>query len=96
MPSQDETEGVFRAFHILNAFDIPKGAIREKVNNQVFTDYTVWTSAVDTKNKKYYYKTFKNQTVKELDLSEALKAAGKENTIIESETEQKIEKVSLK
>ncbi len=96
LPSQDETEGIFRAFHILNAFDIPKGAIREKVNNQVFTDYTVWTSAADTKNKKYYYKTYKNQAVKELDLAEALKAAGKKILIIESETEPKVEKVSFK
>ena len=95
LPSKDENEGIFRAFHILNAFDIPKGAIREKINEQTFTDYTVWTSAVDTKNKIYYFKTYKNQNMKQLNLAEALAAAGKNITIIESEIESKVEKVTF-
>jgi choloylglycine hydrolase len=95
LPSKDEEEGIFRAFHILNAFDIPKGAIREKSDKQVFTDYTVWTSAVDTKNKMYYYKTYKNQTVKKLDLLEILKASKGKVLTIESETENNYETVTI-
>ncbi|MCH2214802.1 MAG: choloylglycine hydrolase family protein [Flavobacteriales bacterium] len=95
LPSKNEEEGVFRAFHTLNAFDIPKGAIREKTENQMFTDYTVWTSAVDTKNKIYYYKTYKNQAVRQLNLLEILEATKGKVTLIESETERRYEKVSL-
>jgi choloylglycine hydrolase len=68
LPSANEEEGIFRAFHTLNAFDIPKGAIRENASKDTHTDYTVWTSAVDTKNKVYYYKTYKNQNIQKLDL----------------------------
>lgn len=58
LPSKNADEAVFRAFHILNAFDIPKGVIREHANNEVSTDYTVWTSVADTKNKDYYFKSY--------------------------------------
>ncbi len=95
LPSENEEEGVFRAFHILNAFDIPKGVIKEKINDGVLTDYTVWTSAVDTKNKMYYYKTYKNQSVKKLDLRQILKKVKSKITIIESETARSYETVKI-
>jgi len=95
LPSKDVEEGIFRAFHTLNAFDIPKGAIREKTETNIFTDYTVWTSAVDTKNKIYYYKTYKNQSVKQLNLLEVLKTVKGKVTIIESETKRGYENVTL-
>jgi choloylglycine hydrolase len=95
LPSKDEEEGIFRAFHILNAFDIPKGVIREKAKEGVLTDYTVWTSAVDTKNKMYYYKTYKNQTVQRLDLLQLLKKVKGKVTIIESETPRGYESVTI-
>jgi len=95
LPSKDEEEGIFRAFHILNAFDIPKGVIREKVEKNVLTDYTVWTSAVDTKNKMYYYKTYKNQAIKKLDLLEILKASKGKILTIESETKRTYETVTI-
>ncbi|MDA7924451.1 choloylglycine hydrolase family protein [Mariniblastus sp.] len=71
LPSKDIDEGVFRAFHIMNNFDIPKGAIRESDNNTLM-DYTIWTSVTDTKNAFYYYKTFKGQAVECVDLRTAL------------------------
>ena len=95
LPSKDEEEGVFRAFHILNAFDIPKGVIREQAESQGFTDYTVWTSAVDTKNKIYYYKTYKNQSVRKLDLMEILKAVKGKVVVLESETPRGYDKVTV-
>lgn len=95
LPSKDEEEGIFRAFHILNAFDIPKGVIREKTKGGVLTDYTVWTSAVDTKNKIYYYKTYNNQSIRKLNLPEILKASKGKITIIESETNRSYEAVKL-
>lgn len=95
LPSANEEEGIFRAFHILNAFDIPKGAIRDNATKDAHTDYTVWTSAVDTKNKIYYYKTYKNQSIKKLDLLAILKSCKGEITIIESETKRGYENVML-
>ncbi|MDG1809314.1 MAG: choloylglycine hydrolase family protein [Pirellulaceae bacterium] len=71
LPSANANEGVFRAFHIMNNFDIPKGAIRESDSNTLM-DYTVWTSVTDTKNAVYYYKTFKTQAVERLDVRKAL------------------------
>ncbi len=93
LPCKDEQEGVFRAFHILNAFDIPKGVVRQKTLSQVFTDYTVWTSVADTKNKMYYYKTYKNGSIKKLNVLEILKKAKGEMFTIESETELNYEEV---
>ncbi len=95
LPSQNIEEGIFRAFHTLNAFDIPKGAVRQPTPEGVHTDYTVWTSAVDTKNAVYYYKTYKNQAIKKLDLSEILKAVKGKITIIESETKRNYEAVTV-
>ncbi len=72
LPSATADDAVFSAFHILNHFDIPKGSIREEINNQIFTDYTVWTSVADTKNPTYYYKTYISQEVEKVVLSSAL------------------------
>ena len=72
LPSADAEEGVFRAFHIMNNFDIPKGAIREP-DSKTLVDYTIWTSVSDTKNAVYFYKTFKSQSVECIDVRKALK-----------------------
>jgi len=68
LPMQDCDEPIFRAFHILNAFDIPKGAIRQVDETGVHTDYTIWTSAADTKKGVYYYKTYLTQAVESVDV----------------------------
>ena len=86
LPSQNIEEGIFRAFHLLNAFDIPKGVVRQPTPDGVHTDYTVWTSAVDTKNSVYYYKTYKNQNVRKLVLKDILEKANGKMYVIESET----------
>jgi choloylglycine hydrolase len=72
LPSKDGDEAIFQAFHILNAFDIPKGAIRETDGDTVHTDYTVWTSAADTRKAIYYYKTYLTQSVERVDVRAAL------------------------
>jgi len=96
LPSKDAEEGIFRAFHVLNAFDIPKGVVRQKTPDEVFTDYTVWTSAVDTKNGVYYYKTYKNQSIKKVVLKDVLNQAKGKVTVIDSETPRAYESVLAK
>jgi choloylglycine hydrolase len=71
LPSATGKDAVFKAFHILNAFDIPKGAIRNPKHDGL-ADYTIWTSVADTKNKVYYYKTYETQAVESLDVRKAV------------------------
>jgi len=68
LPIETGDDGVFRVFHILNQFDIPKGSVRAKDGNQTELDYTVWTSVANLKDKKYYFRTYKNQQVRMVDL----------------------------
>ena len=60
------------AFHILNAFDIPKGAAREHEKDEhgnVLADYTIWTSANDLKAKRFYFRTYENSEIRMVDLT---------------------------
>lgn len=82
LPAVDSNDAIFEAFHILNAFDIPKGSIREGEGKEFHTDYTIWTSAADTKNVRYYYKTYLTQAVESIDVRAALSALTKPTTLI--------------
>jgi choloylglycine hydrolase len=82
LPSRDANDAVFDAFHILNAFDIPKGAIKESAGDEGNTDYTIWTSAADTKNVRYHYKTFLTQAVEVIDVRAALSEITEPTTLV--------------
>jgi len=67
----DEGIGIF--FHIMNSFDIPRGAVRGMEGNKSFYDTTQWTSASDLTNGRYFYHTHGDRSVrvivlKKLDL----------------------------
>jgi choloylglycine hydrolase len=68
LPVDTAREGVLQAFHILNQFDIPKGAARGVEQGQTVADYTLWTSAADLTNRRYYFRTFANSRIRMLDL----------------------------
>jgi choloylglycine hydrolase len=69
LPAATGAEGVFDVFHILNQFDIPKGAVRGKEANGTTTvEYTQWTSAANLSGKKYYYHTYYHRDVGMIDL----------------------------
>ncbi len=62
---------MLEAFHVLNQFDIPKGAAREHEKDEhgnVLADYTIWTAASDLKAKRYYFRTYDNSQIQMLDL----------------------------
>ncbi len=62
---------VLEAFHVLNQFDIPKGAAREDEKDEhgnIVADYTLWTAASDLKAKKYYFRTYENSQIRMVDL----------------------------
>jgi len=65
---KDPDEGISVAFHILNQFDIPKGSIRDNEDGRVVADSTQWTSAADLTNRRYYYHTYHDRSVRMVDL----------------------------
>jgi choloylglycine hydrolase len=71
MPSETGTNAILEAFHILNQFDIPKGAAREHEKDEhgnILADYTVWTSASDLKAKRFYFRIYENSQIRMVDL----------------------------
>jgi choloylglycine hydrolase len=67
--SENLDQLVDQTFHILNLFDIPKGAVQEEIGNKKFYDYTPLTVVRDIKSMKYFYKSYKDQAIKFIDLS---------------------------
>jgi choloylglycine hydrolase len=70
-PSKTGDDAVLEAFHILNQFDIPKGAAREgqkDAHGNIEADYTLWTSANDLKAKRFYFRTYDNSQIRMVDL----------------------------
>lgn len=93
VPSATGEDAVLAAFHILNQFDIPKGSVRDKSTGGL--ELTQWTSVSDTKNLRWYFRTFDDQTIRVIDLKEAAAAAGgKMRTIAMGLAEQPIEDAS--
>jgi choloylglycine hydrolase len=60
---------VREAFHILDSFDIPRGAVRPGVASQDPLEFTQWTSAADLTNRRYYVHTYGNRRVRAIDLA---------------------------
>jgi len=63
-----EHEAINAAFHILNLFDIPFGSVIEKNVDYQTYEITQWTSAVDLKNKRYFWHTHENRQIYAVDL----------------------------
>lgn len=63
-------ETVHLCFHLLNNFDIPVGI--EHKGNEIpdIPSATQWTSAIDLTNRKVYYKTAYNNTIRCINLSD--------------------------
>ncbi len=83
-----------QVFHVMNNFDIPLGAIQEQEGDKIHYDYTQWTSAADLKNLDYAVKTYKDQSIRLIDVKKALKATGKEIKVIKLESKQPIIDIS--
>ena len=69
IPEDNAAKGIQQVFHILNNFDIPVGLAREVHEGVIHSDYTMLTTARDSKNLRYYYKTYDDQTIRMIDLS---------------------------
>ena len=80
----------------MNAFDIPVGAVRDVHANEIHYDYTIWTSASDLKNIRWAFRTYNDQSIRSVDVREALAGAGGKVKIIEMDSKQPIDDVSKK
>lgn len=69
VPADNAEQTVLQAFHILNQFDIPLGAVRSEENGKTSYDFTAATTVRDLKNLKYYFKTYEDQSIKMIELS---------------------------
>ena len=61
-------ETVLQCFHILNNSDIPIGIEHPVGKSPDIPSATRWTSAIDLTNRKIYYKTTYNSTIRCIDL----------------------------
>jgi choloylglycine hydrolase len=91
---QTAPEAVLQVFHILNNFDIPYGSVRGESDGVTHLEYTLWTSAADLKNLKWYFKTFEDQSIRSVDLATAVAAAKGKIRFIKMESKQPVLDVS--
>jgi choloylglycine hydrolase len=94
IPSDTAEQAVLQAFHILNNFDIPYGAVRDTQGGQMHAEYTTWTSASDLKNLRWYFKTYGDQSIHSVDLTKTLAAAQGKIKLIKMDSPQPIDDVS--
>jgi choloylglycine hydrolase len=92
--SDTASQAVLQAFHILNNFDIPYGAVRDTQGGQVHAEFTTWTSASDLKNLRWYFRTFGDQSIRSVDLAKAMAAAKGQIKQIKMDSKQPIDDVS--
>ncbi|SFV49783.1 Choloylglycine hydrolase [hydrothermal vent metagenome] len=95
IPKKTAQESVMQVFHILNNFDIPVGAARTVEDGKIFSDYTMLTVARDSKNIRYYYKTYDDQNIKVVDLKD-FDLDAKKIVKLHTLTKQQFEDVSKK
>ncbi len=96
LPQPETTDkAIYQGFHLLNAFDIPYGAVRvtgggdTDSSGKDSVDYTQFSSVADTKNLRWYYRTYDDQ-IRVIDLERALDAAGDKVQTISMEAEPAI------
>lgn len=72
----DAASAVSTLFHVLNNFDIPLGSAKPPAGGaEASPDFTTWSSVSDLKAPAFHWKTYGDQTLRVIDLAQALKAA---------------------
>ncbi len=96
VPSKSADKGIEQVFHILNNFDIPVGVARsEGEGGIVHTDYTMLTTARDSRHARYYYKTYDDQTIRMVRLKQ-FDLDAKDIKLLSTKSEQPIVDVTGK
>lgn len=82
VPPATATEGANAAFHVLNAVDIPIGAVAQRVPGKdgaaptLAYEQTQWATVHDLTNRLLYFRTYGNLAIRKVDLAK-LDLAGK-------------------
>lgn len=84
--AKNPTDNANLAFHILNLVDVPFGLIRTRSGEHF--DYTQWAVVKDLKNLKYHYRTYKDLSIRELDLKKEFVSLGSKVKVIPLEESQ--------
>jgi choloylglycine hydrolase len=79
-PATNAAEAANLAAHILNAVDIPLGAVRENATSTSYSDYTQWVVIKDLTNKVLYFRTYDNLSLRSIDLKSIDLKAGALNS----------------
>lgn len=61
-------EAVEQALHILNQFDIPFGAVRQKEQQNTAYEYTLLTTVKNPETLQYFYRSYQNQDIQFVSL----------------------------
>lgn len=70
VPEKTGQDALAQAFHLLNQFDIPPGAVRTPVDKSVQVEWTLATVVRDPKTLTLYVKTFDDQSVRKISLND--------------------------
>ena len=84
-PNESADDAVFSAFHILNQFDIPKGSVVNDSVGGAIPETTEWTSVNDLQNLRWYFRTYQDQSIRMVDVKDAIEAAAGKIGFIEME-----------
>src|SRR5210317_942243 len=71
-PSGTADDGIKTAFHILNQFDIPKGASVQKEGGVEYPDITQVTAASDLTNLRFFFRTYENSQIRMITMADFL------------------------
>jgi choloylglycine hydrolase len=99
VPAATAVEGANVAFHILNAVDIPVGAVAQRVPGRAggppTLDYemTQWATVHDLSNRLLYFRTYGNLAIRKIDLK-ALDLSGKTVLHVQMPTAMQAEDVT--
>jgi choloylglycine hydrolase len=66
----DGPETVWIAWHIMNCFDLAPGILRniKADTNEEISEYTLWSSVADTRNRIYYFRSYGDNAIYSIDL----------------------------
>lgn len=89
-------DAVLQSFHILNNFDIPIGIEHPEGHAPDIPSATQWTSAIDLANRRLYYKTLYNNSIRCIDLQKIdFVRVGYQSHPLDAVRQQPIEELSI-
>jgi choloylglycine hydrolase len=71
LPGQNGEEAIAQLFHVLNAFDIPRGSVVQIEGGEKGYELTQWTCGSDLKNRTFCFHTHDNRRVRRIELMKA-------------------------